>query len=318
MFLHPTRVLLGLACVLTSVRSQAAAVDPAAEVAAFTDRYCSSCHNDVDQEAGLDLTTLKYTPEDAANFALWAKVHDRVQNGEMPPKEKRRPAAADVAHFVQVVGASLTATERRLSPDGRTTQRRLNRAEYENALRDLLHAPWLQLQALLPEDGESHHFNKSSAALDVSYVHMTQYMVAADAALREAMSVQLVHPETTKRRYYARETRNMISGDVSFKLEPFTGFGPDRLKFPALGSGPQPEVRAGKAPLTVGDADPATRELEAVGWVSSHLVTGFGTSWSSFIAPVAGRYRVRFDGLSLWVGPGGHSTKLVGTGKDRV
>jgi hypothetical protein len=49
------------------------------EVAAFTDRYCSSCHNDVDKEGGLDLTSLTFNPADAANFLTWVKIHDRVQ-----------------------------------------------------------------------------------------------------------------------------------------------------------------------------------------------------------------------------------------------
>src|SRR2546430_727052 len=67
----------------------------------FTDKYCSSCHNDVDKEGGLDLTTLKFAPSDPANFLTWVKVHDRIQAGEMPPKEKKRPAVADVTPFIK-------------------------------------------------------------------------------------------------------------------------------------------------------------------------------------------------------------------------
>ena len=54
---------------------------PAETVTSFTDRYCSSCHNDVDLEGGFDLTSLAYAPADAANFVTWVKVHDRVQAG---------------------------------------------------------------------------------------------------------------------------------------------------------------------------------------------------------------------------------------------
>src|SRR4051812_8928452 len=76
-----------------------AALYAEAQAADFTDRYCSSCHNDVDKEGGLDLTSLNYSPNDPANFMTWVKVHDRVQAGEMPPKEKKRPAAAELASF---------------------------------------------------------------------------------------------------------------------------------------------------------------------------------------------------------------------------
>jgi len=59
-----------------------------------------------------------------------------------------------------------------------------------------------------------------------------------------------------------------------------------------------------QAPLTVGKADPQTREQEAIGWGSSHYV-GFQSSWGNFKAPVTGRYRLRFSGYTLWIGPYG-------------
>src|SRR5262245_38012722 len=67
----------------------------------FTDKYCSSCHNDVDKDGGLDLTSLKFAPNDSTNFLAWVKVHDRVQSGEMPPKEKKRPTTGDLNSFLK-------------------------------------------------------------------------------------------------------------------------------------------------------------------------------------------------------------------------
>jgi hypothetical protein len=55
--------------------------------------------------------------------------------------------------------------------------------------------------------------------------------------------------------------------------------------------------------MTVGAKDPATRDREAIAWVSSNYVTGFTYRWDTFKAPVAGRYRVRFSGYTLWVAP---------------
>ena len=54
--------------------------------------------------------------------------------------------------------------------------RRLNRQEYENALRDLLGVPWAQIANRLPEDGEAYRFNKSGEALDISYLQMARFM----------------------------------------------------------------------------------------------------------------------------------------------
>lgn len=270
----------------------------------FIENHCANCHNDVDREGGLDLTVLTFRPEDRDNFALWVKVHDRLRAGEMPPKEKKRPPAGEIESVVLEVAASLTAHEKTVAArDGRATQRRLNRGEYENALADLLDAPWLQVRDQLPEDGEAHHYNKVSAALDVSYVHMGRYLSAADYALRQAMSVAFARPETSVRRHYARESFTFRSGGDDGN--------PDRQKFPVLGTQAQPDVLTRKAPMTVGAADPATREREAVGWVSSNYSTGFQSVWGGFRAPATGRYRLRFSGYTVWVGPGGTRTPTL-------
>ena len=282
-------------CCLPSLPA-ATALATADTLASFTDRYCSSCHNDVDKEGGLDLTTLKFEPTAAENFLVWAKVHDRIQAGEMPPKEKKRPAAAEVSSFVRALGSSLETVDRQMvAREGRARQRRLNRSEYENALRDLFQAPWLEVKASLPEDGEASRFNKSSEALGISFVHLKQYLDAAESAISAVMSVEYVRPETKTQRFYARET----PGLTNFMGVQRTG----RLKFPVLGRSSQPEVRRGKVPVTVGASDPATRDLEGVGWTASDY-EAFPTAWQSFRAPVTGRYRLRFNGYTLEVGGG--------------
>ena len=280
-----------------------------AEIFGFTKKYCSSCHNAVDREGGLDLTTLKYAPGDSENFLTWVKVHDRVQSGEMPPKEMERPNPTDVAAFVKVLAASLTAADKQIAArEGRASQRRLNRYEFENAVRDLLQAPWLSVKNDLPEDGEAELFNKIGDALDVSHVQMTRMMQAANAAMRHVMSVELLRhelPPPTTVRYWAREertlTRTFHGGDGRFNRQ-----SPERSTFPVLGFAGQPEVRSRKAPLTVGDSDPAIRELEAVGWNRGNYHP-FHTIWNNFRAPVAGKYRVRWCGYTIWTGPHGVS-----------
>ncbi|MEO7413515.1 MAG: DUF1592 domain-containing protein [Opitutaceae bacterium] len=294
-----------------------AATAPAFERAAaeaFTGKYCSSCHNEADKEGGFDLDSLTFKPDDPTNFQRWVKVHDRLQAGEMPPKEKKQPAAAELSGFVQSLSSSLVAQEHDVTArDGRATQRRLNRVEYENALRDLFQAPWLQVQGLFPEDGESFRFNKVASALDVSHVHMARYMNAADYAMRQAVSVQFVRPPTTTTRHYARDQRTLTGKFTQNPLNPL----PDRQTYPVLGATAQPAIRSLEAPLTVGEANPEIREQEAVGWVSSNYVTGFTYRWDGYRAPVAGRYRVRFSGYTLWAGPGGFQRRFA-NGSDRV
>jgi hypothetical protein len=308
-------VALGLALAAANAIVAAPAWSEA-EAIAFTDRHCSSCHNDVDREGGLDLTSLTLNPQDPANFLTWVKVHDRVSSGEMPPKEKRAPAANDRAAFLGGLSKTLVSVDQAaIARDGRATRRRMNRAEYENSLRDLLSAPLLRVQGQLPEDGEAFRFNKVSSALDVSYVHMARYMSAADFAMRQAMSIAWSRPAPVTKRYYARE---VFTGGAGGMADSFRTGSPDRLKFPALGTQPQPDVRALKAPITVGESNPEIREQEAVGWVhSQYAPTGISFVWGDFAAPATGRYRARFSGYTLWVGPYGFRRHEEGTGDQK-
>ena len=170
------------------------------------------------------------------------------------------------------------------------------------------------MKGLFPEDGEAHRFNKLSDALDVSHVHMARYMGAADYAMRQILSVKFTQPPTTTVRHYARDQRTLTSKFVGSIFNS----SPDRMTFPVVDlNTPQPDVRWLREPLTVGETKPDLREQEAIGWVSSNYVTGFTYRWDGFRAPVAGRYRVRFSGYTLWVPAGGISMRFKGE-QDKV
>ena len=233
---------------------------------AFLEQHCASCHDAVEKKGDLDLDALAFSPADPRNHAFWVKLHDRVVSGEMPPAKKPRPTAGELQAFLGAISSELVAAETaRLAEEGRATRRRLNRLEYENAVRDLLQAPWLQVKEWLPEDGEAFRFNKVGEALDISHVQMARYLGAADYALRQVSARTAERPETKVVRYYAREQRS-FTGPMKFTV---MNTAPERATFPVLDRSAQPEVRAGKAPVTVGAADPATRELEGVGLVAS-------------------------------------------------
>jgi len=289
--------LSGVAVLALLTAGPVAVAGPAALDKAFVNDYCTRCHNDVDQKGRLDLTRLTFEPNDPANLAVWIKVHDRVKAGEMPPRSRARPEAARQQTFVESLAQSIVAAERAvLAGEGRAIRRRLNRQEYENALRDLLGVPWAPIANRLPEDGEAYRFNKSGEALDVSYLQIARFMDSANYALRLAMATRLERPPKTTRKLYARD---------EFSLRNWrpreNGTLPDRLSFPVLDSHAQPDVRAGQAPAT----SPATRAREAVGKVSSIFSDAGGYSWTGWRTPVAARYKLRIAGYTIWVAGGG-------------
>ena len=78
----------------------------------FVEKHCFECHDSEVKKGGLDLTALKFDPANSTNFSIWALVHDRVRNGEMPPKKKARPEPAELEEFTKSLSSSLIAAER--------------------------------------------------------------------------------------------------------------------------------------------------------------------------------------------------------------
>jgi len=154
---------------------------------AFLEQHCFACHDDIERKGRLDLTALRLDAVSPDEIATWVKVHDRVLAGEMPPKKRPRPDADELVAFVRSLAGSITTVESDIiAREGRSVQRRLNRYEYENSLRDLLGIPWAQIKDRLPPDGEAYRYNKSGEALDVSHVQLARYLEAADYAFRQA------------------------------------------------------------------------------------------------------------------------------------
>ncbi len=265
----------------------------------FIENHCASCHDDTEKKSGLDLTALPFQPDKSENFATWVKVFDRVSSGEMPPKKKPRPAADELTAFTGRLARELTNYEAaRTALNGRATRRRLNRYEYENVVRDLLDAPWLQLKSKLPEDPEAHHYNKIGEALDVSHMQMAKYLEVAEFALRDVMAKQIAPPATITTRYYAREQKSFLSNTRKFTNEQ------ERMVIPVLGFQSQYELygRHGNAPMKREDNDPAQRELAGFVEIASQFPSYY--MWfDSFTAPLAGRYKLRFKTFSAWIGP---------------
>ena len=151
------------------------------------------------RKGGLDLAALTLRSRGPqSNFATqWVKGSTTASAvpAKCRPRKRSPPDAAETTGLSRAARATLTAHDRALvAREGRATQRRLNGYEYENALRDLSRAPWLQVRGQFPDDGEANRYNKVGDALDVSHVHMARYMAAADYAIRQALSVRLERP----------------------------------------------------------------------------------------------------------------------------
>ena len=169
----------------------------------FIENRCADCHDADTKKGGLDLDAFLQAPLDEQTFPKWVRLHDLVRDGEMPPKKKPQPGAAERAAFLAEINRSLVTDElARRTANGRSTFRRLNRTEYENTLRDFLDLPGLAVRDLLPEDGRADGYDKVGGALDLSHVQLSKYMEAADKALTAAIATQPERPPLFKDRLY--------------------------------------------------------------------------------------------------------------------
>src|SRR5262245_20388029 len=265
----------------------------------FLEANCYACHNSQARKGDLDLTALKFDLADDKTFTTWVKVHDRVLAGEMPPGKAAQPDEASRAAFLKALAQPMIeADDARVLREGRAAWRRMNRYEYENTLRDLLGAPWLQVKEMLPEDGEAFRFNKVGEALGVSHVQMSRYLAAAEYALRDVLAHEMTRPATIVKRFYAREQ------PAFFRKVEFSQFNraSERATFPLLGNAADVPVLKLEAPMSVGAADPAKRELESMGVVAS-TYEPLEIRFNQFKAPASGRYKLRVSAHSFWAGP---------------
>ena len=170
----------------------AAAVTPVSQSATLGDtpadrkkmllQYCSGCHNDKMKTAGMSVLPLDAADLGAHNLT-WEKILRRVSLGEMPPRGMKRPSKEQLADFTHWLEESLDKMGAAAPNPGRATLRRMNRAEYANAVRDLL-ALDVDMAKDLPVDDTGYGFDNIADILTVSPTLMDRYMNTAGKIAR--------------------------------------------------------------------------------------------------------------------------------------
>ncbi len=157
-----------------------------ADVQAVLDEYCVVCHNQTTGTANLAFDTLNVTLP-SAHPVTWEKVITKLRTGSMPPSGMPRPDRATYDAVATVLAASLDAAWAEDPYPGRINAiHRLNRTEYNNAIRDLL-AIDLDVRELLPGDETADgSFDNIAASLTISTAHLERYGSVARQVTRLA------------------------------------------------------------------------------------------------------------------------------------
>src|SRR4051794_38388183 len=156
---------------------QAPRTASAADHGAVVTKYCVTCHNDRAKTGGLSLEKVDIGSPVAAPD-VWERVVRKVRVGMMPPQGSPQPDAEARTALVSYLTTTLDREAAAHPNPGRPLVHRLNRAEYSNAIRDLL-ALDVDASALLPPDDAAYGFDNIADALGVSPVLLERYLAAA-------------------------------------------------------------------------------------------------------------------------------------------
>jgi hypothetical protein len=160
----------------------------AAEHQTTINRYCVDCHNHLERVADFSLEG-QALADATANPEVWEKVIRKLRAGMMPPPDGPRPTAeqkdALAGWLENELDRFAAATP---DPGYKVPMHRLNRVEYQNAVRDLLGVN-VDVRELLPGDDASHGFDNIAGVLRISPLLLERYLTAADRISRVAVGL---------------------------------------------------------------------------------------------------------------------------------
>jgi len=167
------------------------------EVVGFLQTYCYDCHGEVRPKGGIDFESAIKADGRIADPDLLGRVMAVVAGGEMPPRRQPQPTPDEIQAFVGSLHGQQEAHLAAIEPDpGRVTVRRLNRAEYNNTIRDLLGVESRPADSL-PTDDSGYGFDNIGDVLTLSPLLAEKYLDIAEDVAQEALARELETYRTT-------------------------------------------------------------------------------------------------------------------------
>ncbi|MFO0926196.1 MAG: DUF1592 domain-containing protein [Gemmataceae bacterium] len=158
----------------------------ARDIRPLIDRYCLRCHSAAKPKGDVRLDRDRSDDDVRKHLALWEKVGGNLRSGDMPPANAKKPSAAETEVLNRWLDAVVFKTDCTGPKDpGRVTIRRLNRAEYNNTIRDLVGVDF-QPAKDFPADDVGYGFDNVGDVLSIPPLLMEKYLATAEAIVDEA------------------------------------------------------------------------------------------------------------------------------------
>ncbi len=181
-----TGVLAGL-CLTTSAMAADLNQKFTKEVRPLFEKYCFNCHKADRAKGGVDLAKFNDLNSVIHDARGWEVVIRLVREREMPPEGKKQPSQMEREAMIAWAREALGGIDFNTVKDpGRKVAHRLNRAEYNNTVRDLFGVSIRPGDSFPADGGGGGGFDNNADTLFTPPILMEKYLEAADAVLKAA------------------------------------------------------------------------------------------------------------------------------------
>ncbi len=150
------------------------------DVVPFLEAHCVECHSSDEAEGGIAFDRYENSGNVQKDYELWEKVIRLVNDHQMPPADQPQPDADEVKSVTAAIERELATFDCKAERHpGRVTIRRLNKAEYNNTIRDLTGLD-LKLADDFPSDDVGYGFDNVADVLTVPPILLEKYLAAAE------------------------------------------------------------------------------------------------------------------------------------------
>ncbi len=188
----------------------------------FVAEHCFACHGNLKQRNDLNLEAFTSAESLTQHRDRWEDVVVKLREREMPPADEPQPDDRQRQAVATWIERELQRIDRETPPDpGRVTARRLNRAEYNNTIRDLLGVD-VRPADDFPQDDSGYGFDNIGDVLSLSPALMEKYISAAEKVTRAALFGTSLQPTLSPRIRYERRVKETRTFPGAYDLTGLT------------------------------------------------------------------------------------------------
>ncbi len=167
----------------------------------FLAKYCTRCHGSQKNESDVRIDLLSRDFKLGVDIHRWAEVLEKINSGEMPPKEELKPTQPEIGEFVTQIDSQLKAGRAaRMAARSAVSHYRLSRKEYQNTVYDLLGVRYDPAKpGELNEDSRWQGFERIGSELTLSPSHIDRYYRAAELVLQRAFPTESVEARKVRK-----------------------------------------------------------------------------------------------------------------------